>query len=152
VPLNKQGLKGNPLPLGFNYIEIRCRNEAVFQYHVTFSPAVESRSMRFGMLKEHSSVIGSVIAFDGSILYLPVQLKEEVDLKCTRKTDNAEISLKMKMTSILPPNSNLCIPFYNVVLRRVMKILDFKQIGRNHYDPKRAVILGKHRFVFTITT
>uniref|UniRef100_A0A8C4REA3 Piwi-like protein 2 n=1 Tax=Erpetoichthys calabaricus TaxID=27687 RepID=A0A8C4REA3_ERPCA len=68
-----------------------------------------------------------------------------VDLQCTRKTDNAEISLKIKMTSILPPNSNLCIPFYNVVLRRVMKILDFKLIGRNHYDPKRAVVLGKHR-------
>ncbi|XP_051780036.1 piwi-like protein 2 [Erpetoichthys calabaricus] len=143
--VKKQGLKGNPLTLGFNYIEISCRNEAVFQYHVTFSPAVESRSMRFGMLKEHSSIIGSVTAFDGSILYLPIQLKEEVDLQCTRKTDNAEISLKIKMTSILPPNSNLCIPFYNVVLRRVMKILDFKLIGRNHYDPKRAVVLGKHR-------
>ncbi|KAM6931274.1 piwi-like protein 2 [Xenentodon cancila] len=49
------------------------------------------------------------------------------------------------MTKILPPNSELCIPFYNVILRRVMKIIGLKQVGQNHYNPENAIIHGKHR-------
>ncbi|XP_068460934.1 piwi-like protein 2 [Clinocottus analis] len=143
-PNNKAGTKGTPITIGSNHIPIRCRNEAVFQYHVTFTPNVESMGMRFGMMKDHRSVTGEVVAFDGSILFLPVKLNEVV-LKSVRRTDNEEITIKIQMTKILPPNSDLCIPFYNVVLRRVMKIIGLKLVGRNHYDPESAVILGKHR-------
>lgn len=144
-PLKKIGTKGNPVSIGSNYIPISCKNEAVFQYHVTFTPNVESISMRFGMMKEHRSTTGEVVAFDGSILYLPKRLDEVVHLKAERKTDNQEIDIKIQLTKILPPSSDLCIPFYNVVLRRVMKILGLKLVGRNHYDPNAVVILGKHR-------
>ncbi|GAA6088114.1 piwi-like protein 2 isoform X2 [Tachysurus ichikawai] len=144
-PLKKVGTKGDPVSVGSNHIPIWCKNEAVFQYHVTFTPNVESVSMRFGMMKEHRATTGDVVAFDGSILYLPKRLGEVVHLKAERKSDNEEIDLKIQMTKILPPHSDLCIPFYNVVLRRVMKILGLNLIGRNHYDPKSAVVLAKHR-------
>ncbi|XP_036382072.1 piwi-like protein 2 [Megalops cyprinoides] len=144
-PLEKKGTKGSPLAIGSNHIPIRCKNEAVFQYHITFTPNVESMSMRFGMMKEHRSTTGEVIAFDGSILYLPIRLDKVVHLKSLRHTDNQEVEIKIQMTKILPPSSDLCIPFYNVVLRRVMKILGLKLVGRNHFDPKSAIILGKHR-------
>uniref|UniRef100_A0A674BXH9 Piwi-like protein 2 n=1 Tax=Salmo trutta TaxID=8032 RepID=A0A674BXH9_SALTR len=143
--LHKTGTKGTPLPIGSNHITIHCRNEAVYQYHVTFTPNVESMGMRFGMMKDHRPTTGEVVAFDGSILYLPVKMEEVVHLKSVRRTDNQEVDVKIQMTKILPPNSDLCIPFYNVVLRRVMKILGLKLVGRNHYDPKSAVILGKQR-------
>uniref|UniRef100_A0A3Q3AD10 Piwi-like protein 2 n=1 Tax=Kryptolebias marmoratus TaxID=37003 RepID=A0A3Q3AD10_KRYMA len=144
-PLNKAGSKGAPVVIGSNHIPIRCKNEAVYQYHVTFTPNVESMGMRFGMMKDHRSTTGEVVAFDGSILYLPVKLKDEIVLKSLRRTDNEEIEIKIQMTKILPPNSDLCIPFYNVVLRRVMKIIGLKLVGRNHYDPETAVIVEKHR-------
>ncbi|MCI4392876.1 hypothetical protein PGIGA_G00150980 [Pangasianodon gigas] len=144
-PLKKVGTKGDPVSIGSNYVPIRCKNEAVFQYHITFTPNVESISMRFGMMKDHRSTTGDVVAFDGSILYLPKRLEEVVHLKAERRTDSQEIDIKIQMTKILPPHSDLCIPFYNVVLRRVMKILGLNLIGRNHYDPKSAVVLGKHR-------
>lgn len=32
---------------------------------------------------------------------------------------------------------------------RVMKIIGLKLVGRNHYDPESAVILGKHRLVLS---
>lgn len=41
-----------------------------------FSPSVESMGMRFGMMKEHRPTTGEVVAFDGSILYLPVKLDD----------------------------------------------------------------------------
>ncbi|XP_033476014.2 piwi-like protein 2 isoform X1 [Epinephelus lanceolatus] len=144
-PQNKAGTKGAPITIGSNHIPIRCKNEAVYQYHVTFTPNVESMAMRFGMMKDHRSATGEVVAFDGSILFLPVKLNDVVVLKSLRRTDNVEIQIQIEMTKILPPNSDLCIPFYNVVLRRVMKIIGLKLVGRNHYDPESAVILGKHR-------
>ncbi|XP_030594224.1 piwi-like protein 2 isoform X1 [Archocentrus centrarchus] len=144
-PLNKAGTKGAPITIGSNHIPIKCKNEAVYQYHVTFTPNVESLGMRFGMMKDHRSTTGEVVAFDGSILYLPVKMKDVVFLKSLRRTDSEEIEIKIQMTKILPPNSDLCIPFYNMVLKRVMKMVGLKLVGRNHYDPESAVILGKHR-------
>uniref|UniRef100_A0A3B5M9T0 Piwi-like protein 2 n=1 Tax=Xiphophorus couchianus TaxID=32473 RepID=A0A3B5M9T0_9TELE len=144
-PINKAGTKGTPITIGSNHIVVSCKNEAVYQYHVTFTPNVESMTMRFGMMKDHRSTTGEVVAFDGSILYLPVKLKDEVLLKSSRRTDNQEIEIKIKMTKILPPNCDLCIPFYNVVFRRVMKIIGLKQVARNHYDPESAVVLEKQR-------
>ncbi|XP_016067226.1 PREDICTED: piwi-like protein 2 isoform X1 [Miniopterus natalensis] len=141
----KQGSKGIPQPLGLNLIKIQCHNEAVYQYHVTFSPNVECKSMKFGMLKDHQAVTGNVTAFDGSILYLPVKLQQVLELKSQRKTDGAEISIKIQLTKTLEPCSDLCIPFYNVVFRRVMKLLDMKLVGRNFYDPTSAMVLQQHR-------
>ncbi|XP_010994382.1 piwi-like protein 2 [Camelus dromedarius] len=143
--LVKQGSKGTPQSLGLNLIKIQCHNEAVYQYHVTFSPNVECKSMRFGMLKDHQAVTGNVTAFDGSILYLPVKLQQVLDLKSQRKTDKAEITIRIQLTKILEPCSDLCIPFYNVVFRRVMKLLDMKLVGRNFYDPTSAMVLQQHR-------
>ncbi|KAJ7305189.1 hypothetical protein JRQ81_011096 [Phrynocephalus forsythii] len=144
-PLLKLGSKGVMVPLALNIIKIRCQNEAVYQYHVTFSPEVECRNMRFGMLKEHRSVTGDVTAFDGSILYLPVKLSQTANLKCHRRTDGVEVIIKIQMTKILEPSSDLCIPFYNVVFRRVMKILDMKLVGRNFFDPTSATVLQQYR-------
>lgn len=144
-PLPKTGTKGAPLTIGSNHIVMSCKNEAVYQYHVTFVPNVESMSMRFGMMKDHRPTTGEVVAFDGSILYLPVKLSDVVLLKSVRRTDNEEVQIKIQMTKILPPTSDLCIPFYNVVLRRIMKIVGLKMVGRNHFDPESAVILKQHR-------
>ncbi|XP_077377407.1 piwi-like protein 2 isoform X1 [Festucalex cinctus] len=145
TPLNKAGSKGSPLSIGSNHIPIHCKNKAVYQYHVTFTPNVESMSMRFAMMKDHRLTTGEVMAFDGTILYLPLQLKDEVVLKSLRRTDNEEIIIQIKMTKMLPPSSDICIPLYNVVLRRVMKVIGLKLVGRNHYDPESAIVLGKHR-------
>ncbi|KAM5264118.1 piwi-like protein 2 [Ctenodactylus gundi] len=143
--LVKQGSKGTLQSLGLNLIKIQCHNEAVYQYHVTFSPNVECKSMRFGMLRDHQAVTGNVTAFDGSILYLPIKLQQVLELKSQRKTDNAEIIVKIQLTKILEPCSDLCIPFYNVVFRRAMKLLDMKLVGRNFYDPTSAMVLQQHR-------
>ncbi|XP_072917852.1 piwi-like protein 2 [Hemitrygon akajei] len=141
----KRGSSGRPIPLTTNYVKIYCRNDAVYQYHVTFSPDIECRNMRFGMLKEHQQVTGRVTAFDGSILYLPVKLSEVIKLKSQRKTDGIEVDIKIQMTKVLQPNSDLCIPYYNVVLKRALRILELKLIGRNFFDPTNASFLPQYR-------
>jgi len=68
------------VPLTSNYIAVRCRNAGVYQYAVAFSPEVDSLRMRFKLLEDQRtrSLIGDVKAFDGRILFLPVQLQKLV--------------------------------------------------------------------------
>ncbi|XP_054660753.1 piwi-like protein 2 isoform X2 [Grus americana] len=141
----KPAAKGTTLAVGLNSVKIHCQNEAVYQYHVTFSPEVECRSVRFAMLKEHRAVTGDVTAFDGSILYLPILLPQPVSLKAQRRSDGEEIAITIQITKVLEPSSDLCIPFYNVVFRRVMRILDMKLVGRNFFEPAQASILQHYR-------
>ncbi|KAM9252529.1 piwi-like protein 2 [Cariama cristata] len=144
-PGPKPATKGTTLALGLNSVKIHCQNEAVYQYHVTFSPEVECRSMRFAMLKEHRAVTGDVTAFDGSILYLPIQLPQPVSLKAQRRSDGEEVAITIQITKVLEPSSDLCIPFYNVVFRRVMRILDMMLVGRNFFEPAQATVLQHYR-------
>uniref|UniRef100_A0A8C3QDT2 Piwi-like protein 2 n=1 Tax=Geospiza parvula TaxID=87175 RepID=A0A8C3QDT2_GEOPR len=135
--------KGATIPVGLNFVKIHCQNEAVYQYHVTFSPEVECKTARFAMLKEQHTVIGDVMAFDGSILFLPIQIPK-VSLKAQRSSNREEIFINIQMTKILEPSSDLCIPFYNVVFRRVMKILNLSLAGRHFFEPALATTLQKY--------
>uniref|UniRef100_A0A8C4V708 Piwi-like protein 2 n=1 Tax=Falco tinnunculus TaxID=100819 RepID=A0A8C4V708_FALTI len=145
APELKPTVKGTAIAVGLNSVKIYCQNEAVYQYHVTFSPEVECRSTRFAMLKEHQAVTGDVTAFDGSILYLPKLLPQPVSLKAQRRSDSEEITITIQITKVLEPSSDLCVPFYNVVFRRVMRILDMKPIGRNFFEPDQATVLQRYR-------
>ncbi|XP_054031442.1 piwi-like protein 2 [Dryobates pubescens] len=141
APQMKTTAKGITMPLGLNSVKIHCQNEAVYQYHVTFSPEVECRSARFAMLKEQRAVTGDVTAFDGSILYLPILLPQQVSVKAQRRSDGEEITITIQKTKVLEPSSDLCIPFYNVVFRRVLRILDMKLVERSFFEPEQAAVL-----------
>lgn len=68
------------ISLSGNYIRINCRNAGVYQYHVHFSPSIDSKNMRFKLVNNVRDVIGFTKAFDGFILYLPHRLQEQVSL------------------------------------------------------------------------
>uniref|UniRef100_A0A8V5H5M1 Piwi-like protein 2 n=1 Tax=Melopsittacus undulatus TaxID=13146 RepID=A0A8V5H5M1_MELUD len=145
VPGVKAAPRGSALALGLNSVRIRCQNEAVFQYHITFSPEVECRSVRLAMLKEHQAVLGDVMAFDGSILFLPIQLPQLLTLRVQRRSDGQDVTISIQSTKVLEPSSDLCIPFYNVVFRRVMRLLDMQLVGRNFFEPSQALVLQQYR-------
>nr|XP_014130877.2 piwi-like protein 2 [Zonotrichia albicollis] len=83
------------------------------------------------------------MAFDGSILFLPIQIPK-VSLKAQNSSDGEEIIINIQMTKILEPSSDLCTPFYNVVFRRVMKILNMSLVGRHFFEPAQATTLQKY--------
>ena len=55
---------------------------------------------------------------NGISFYIHMFICQVLELKSQRKTDSAEITIKIQLTKILEPCSDLCIPFYNVVFRR----------------------------------
>ena len=63
-----------------NYIPVRCKNEGQYQYAVTFIPDVHSRNMRFKLLGGQAEILGKTRNFDGTILFLPIKLQNEVSI------------------------------------------------------------------------
>ncbi|CAK8693256.1 unnamed protein product [Clavelina lepadiformis] len=140
------GSSGKPIPIAVNCVKVRCKNEAIYQYHVSFSPALDSKNMRYGMLNQQKEVIGHTKAFDGTILYLPKRLPQnETKLKSKRFTDDATIEVCIRLTHVVDPASHQLIPFYNTVLRRAMQAMKMCPVGRNYYDPCRPKKLDKLR-------
>lgn len=140
------GSQGMKVPISVNCVRLKCRNEAVYQYHVSFSPNIDNRNMRYNLLNQHRELIGNTRAFDGSILYLPIQLPHsETIVESERITDGEKIKLKIAITRAVHPASHLLLPFYNVVLHRCMKILKMCPVGRNYYDPASAQPVPKYK-------
>ena len=58
---DKRGTSGQPIALRSNFVTLRNRpNCALYQYNVSYSPPIESRGLRTGLLSEHTSLIGNV--------------------------------------------------------------------------------------------
>ena len=50
----------------------------LYQYHVTYSPDIESRRLRIALLYSHRELSNKAKAFDGVILFLSQKLEEKV--------------------------------------------------------------------------
>lgn len=144
VTVNRTGTDGKIIELSGNYIKLKCKNRGVYQYHVDFRPDIDSKNMRFRLLNEHRDLIGYTKAFDGAILFLPIQLaQQETVVQSTRNTDNATITIVIKLVKVLPPDS--CPQLYNIIFRRIMSILEMVQVGRYYYNPATPSCVPQHK-------
>ncbi|KAH3863467.1 hypothetical protein DPMN_026456, partial [Dreissena polymorpha] len=138
------GTDGKPMHLCANYIRIKCKNSGVFQYHVDFNPNIDARGMRFKLINEHRDVIGFTKAFDGSILFLPIQLpQQETVLTGVRHTDGVPVTITIRLTKVIPPES--CHQLYNIIFRKIMGILKMVQVGRYFYNPYTPFGVPQHK-------
>ena len=193
---NKRGEAGRVIHLRSNFVTLRNRpNCALFQYNVSYSPPIESRGLRCGLLKDHESLIGNVRAFDGMILFLPHRLPDDVtEVVSTIQRDNSQVQLKIALTNEVAANSPACLQLFNVIFRkyvmplivvciaalhdscvyvslsvllyarvclsclsccRILAELEFKQIGRHYYNPKKQIRVPQHKwdvFSFSIAS
>lgn len=53
----------------------------------------------------------------------------------------SETAGEINKMELLPSGFRLVLVCHS----RVMKIIGLKLVGRNHYDPESAIIIGKHR-------
>lgn len=53
-------------------------DKGIFEYEVRFDPPVDSKDMRFKLLKQHQEAIGTAKTFDGVTLYLPFKFEKNV--------------------------------------------------------------------------
>ncbi|XP_019856843.1 PREDICTED: piwi-like protein 1 isoform X2 [Amphimedon queenslandica] len=140
----RQGISGQRIPLGANYLVVKSRSNTVFQYMVSFNPPVESKNMRYGMINEHKDLIGPTRAFDGSVLYLPLKITDDiVTRKSIRSTDGTEITIDITLTNVLEYRE--CTQLFNIIIRRVLRAIDMQEVGRHYFDKNHPIKIPQHK-------
>ncbi|XP_053507651.1 piwi-like protein 1 isoform X2 [Ictalurus furcatus] len=146
VKESKTGLSGSPIELRANYVRLLSRPQWVlYQYHVDFKPHMESRRLRFALLYNHEELLGKAKTFDGSILFLPHRLSNTETVLWSESKKGEKVQITVTLTNELPPSSPVCLQFYNIIFKRILKILNMQQIGRHYYNPEDPLNIPQHR-------
>ncbi|XP_031598996.1 piwi-like protein 1 [Oreochromis aureus] len=146
VKESKCGVTGNPIQLTANFFRILSRPQWVlYQYHVDFKPQMESRRLRSALLFQHEETLGSARSFDGALLFLPNRLHSKETVVHSETRNGEKVQITITLTNELPPSSPVCIQFYNIIFRRILRILNMQQIGRNYYSPSDPLNIPQHK-------
>ncbi|XP_077164516.1 piwi-like protein 1 [Paroedura picta] len=145
---SKTGASGTLIKLSTNHFRLSSRPQwALYQYHVDYNPSMEARRLRSALLFQHESLIGRPHAFDGTILFLPKKLENKVTEVFSRTRQGENVKITVTLTNELPSTSPTCLQFYNIIFRRLLKIMNLQQIGRNYYNPGDPISIPKHRLM-----
>ncbi|XP_037115295.1 piwi-like protein 1 [Syngnathus acus] len=146
VKTSKSGSSGSAIQLSANFYRIVSRPQWVlYQYHVDFNPPMEARRLRTALLLQHEQVLGSAHCFDGAVLFLPQRLDDKVTALHSRTRNGEDVQITVTLTNELPPTSPVCLQLYNIIFRRILRILGMQQVGRNYYNPKDPLNISQHR-------
>ncbi|XP_037360533.1 piwi-like protein 4 [Talpa occidentalis] len=142
----KRGSSGIPVRLATNLFSLDLPQDwQLYQYHVAYSPALDSRRLRTALLYGHSALSGKAKAFDGATLFLSQKLQDKVT-ELTSLTQRGEtVKMTVTLTGTLPAHSPACLQVLGVIFRKILKKLSLYQIGRNFYDPSEPVDIPQHK-------
>ncbi|XP_035293543.1 piwi-like protein 1 isoform X2, partial [Cricetulus griseus] len=148
VKESKTGSSGIIVKLSTNHFRLTSRPQwALYQYHIDYNPLMEARRLRSALLFQHEDLIGRCHAFDGTILFLPKRLQHKVTEVFSQTRNGEHVRITITLTNELPPTSPTCLQFYNIIFRRLLKIMNLQQIGRNYYNPSDPIDIPNHRLV-----
>ncbi|XP_029016531.1 piwi-like protein 1 [Betta splendens] len=146
VKESKSGTSGHAIQLSANYFRIFSRPQWVlYQYHVDYNPPIESSRLKSALLFHHGTIFGPARTFDGSLLFLPHRLEKKETVLCSETRNGEKVQITVTLTNELPPTSPVCIQFYNIIFRRILRLLNMQQIGRNYYNPNDPLSIPQHR-------
>ncbi len=127
-----------------NFLELNFDStKGVFEYEVRFEPAVHSKGLRYKLLNQHRSIIGSTNTFDGVVLYLPIQLQNITTVMSESPTDGVSYQVKIKYKR--KKKMSECVHLYNVLFDKIMKKLQYVRFGRKKFDPTAPKIIPQHK-------
>ncbi|XP_041452050.1 protein argonaute-3 isoform X2 [Drosophila obscura] len=133
------GSKGSSVMLSCNYIGLKTdENKGVYHYEVRFLPAVDSVHLRNKYLNEHMDKIGGTKTFDGTSLYLPILLENQMTVFFS-KTMDMEVEIRILFKKKEPFKN--CLHLYNILFDRIMKTLNYVRFDRKQFDPSRPKII-----------
>lgn len=119
-----------------NYIPIICKPDAsVFEYDVSFDPDIHSNLIRRGLLNSVLKPIVPVYTFDGSLLFLPHQLYENITKYVAKNRHDNDSPVQVTITFRRQKPMRECIQFYNILFKQVMLKLEYVQFNRKMFDP-----------------
>lgn len=93
---------------------------------------------------QHSDIIGATRTFDGTTLYLPARLRDEVtNLTSVDRKNGSNVAV----TVVFKKRKKLseCRQFYGTLFDRVMKELKFVRFGTKFFDSSSAKPIPQHK-------
>uniref|UniRef100_A0AAA9SIK6 Piwi like RNA-mediated silencing 4 n=1 Tax=Bos taurus TaxID=9913 RepID=A0AAA9SIK6_BOVIN len=143
----KTGSSGIPVKLVTNLFNLDVPQDwQLYQYHVTYSPDIESRRLRIALLYSHRELSNKAKAFDGVILFLSQKLEEKVTELSSETQRGETVKMTITLTRELPASSPVCIQVFNIIFKKILKKLSMYQIGRNFYKPSEPVEIPQHKY------
>ncbi|XP_038044639.1 piwi-like protein 1 isoform X1 [Patiria miniata] len=146
-PIDKRGKKGKPVEVLTNCFRMKAADQwLLHQYSVDFSPVVDNPRARHALLRAHSEILGTPMAFDGMMLFLLRRLDEPVTRFQTKRRDSDDIiTITVALKNALPPTSPTCMQVYNIIFRKILGLVGFEQIGRNYFNPNAKREIQQHK-------
>lgn len=104
------GTAGEPVTLLANFYRLESQPDwCIYHYHVEFSPNIDSKRVRQGIVREHGhKFVGDTFLFDGMALYTITRSPNEVCEIIAWIT--CYISHQVKISLILNVLYNICMP------------------------------------------
>ncbi|ODM97188.1 Piwi-like protein 2 [Orchesella cincta] len=145
--ISRVGTKGVRLDVATNYVRLKLSTgrPGIVEYHVSYSVPMESVAIRRKALKQFENRLGLVKSFDGMILFLPYILDDDVTVLHGIHPIDADVELTVHVTFVKVKPMKDAIPFFNILLRRIMIELGFVEIRREFYDLELAQFLKQHK-------
>lgn len=143
--ISKTGSLGKEINLQTNYFRLLTTPQwKIHQYHVSFSPEIELRRLKSGILSEHRELLGGYL-YDGSKLFTTTKLKEEKTILHTKSKQGENYMITIKYVGVISMTEWQSLQILNLILRRSMEGLKLQLVGRNFYDPVAKIDLREHR-------
>ncbi|TMW49547.1 hypothetical protein DOY81_005376 [Sarcophaga bullata] len=141
---SKMGSQGSKILLQTNYFRlITTPTWRLYQYHVSFSPPIELRRLKGGILSEHRSKLGGYL-YDGSKLFTTVKLPEDQTVLHTKSRQGENYVITIKYVGLISMTEWQSLQILNLILRRSMEGLKLQLVGRNFYDPIAKIDIREH--------
>ncbi|XP_039962265.1 protein piwi [Bactrocera tryoni] len=141
----KMGSGGAPVTLQTNYYRLLTKPTwRIFQYHVDFSPHIELRRVRGGMLSEHRATLGGYL-YDGTKLFTSCKLAEEKTVIRAKSKFGDNYTIVIKYVGVISMTEWQSLQILNLILRRSMEGLKLQLVGRNFYDALAKIDLREYR-------
>lgn len=115
----KTGSSGIPVKLVTNLFNLDLPPDwQLYQYHVTYSPDIESRRLRIALLYSHRELSSKAKAFDGVILFLSQKLEAKVTELSTETQRGETVTMTIVLTRELPASSPVCIQVFSIIFKK----------------------------------
>ncbi|KAK4035484.1 hypothetical protein OUZ56_027572 [Daphnia magna] len=141
APIVKKGEMGNKINVIANYVRVNIDpGKGIYEYEVSFYPSVDSKQIRFELLKQHREILGPAKTFDGVTLYLPYQFENTVtSFQSSHPATNEAVTVNIVLRQKRRAADS--IHFYNVLIRKIARILGMVQMNRNYFNPNSPIIM-----------
>ncbi|KAH0547230.1 piwi-like protein Ago3 [Cotesia glomerata] len=145
-PIIRQGSDGTPIDIMSNYINIKIDpSKGIHRYECKFHPETDSPRLRNAMLNQHLEFLGKTKVFDGVILFLPHKLEQErTELESVRR-DGTKVTVTIIYQRQQRADCAESIQFFNILLNRILRMLNMICINRNYFNPRAAHKIEQHR-------